>query len=89
MGDGEEVASRAKVRRDRSIRGQEALGVTRRLEALHRARPLARWLVGVCGAIVHIAMLSMCHTGQHLARGGAVALELVGDEHPWVYRPSL
>jgi hypothetical protein len=34
-------------------------------------------------------MLSMCHTGQHLARGGAVALELVGDEHPWVYRPSL
>jgi hypothetical protein len=59
FGGGEEVTSRAEVLRDRPIRGQEALGVTRRLEPLHPPFSLARRLVGVLGAIVQIAMLPM------------------------------
>ena len=88
LGGGEQVASRAKMLRDRSIRSKEALGVTRRLEALHPALPLTRRLVGVLGAIVHIAVLPMFHPRQEFSLGGAVAFQLVGDKHPWHVRQA-
>jgi hypothetical protein len=82
FGGGEEVTSRAEVLRDWTIGGEKLLGVPWRLEPLHPPFALARRLVGVFGAIVQIAMLPMFHTGQHLALGGAVDLELIRDDHP-------
>jgi hypothetical protein len=45
--------------------------------------PLACGLVRVLGAVVHIPVLPMVRTGQDLPLGGTVALQLIGDEHPW------
>jgi hypothetical protein len=67
LGGGKLVASRAEVLRNRPIRGQEALGVTRRLETLHPPFSLAGRLVGILGTIVQIPVLPMCHTGQEFA----------------------
>jgi hypothetical protein len=84
----EAVASRAKVLHDRSIRGKETLGVTRRLEALHTPLPLPRGLMRVFRAVVQIAMLPMFHTEQRLALGGAIAFQLVCDKYPWHVRQA-
>jgi hypothetical protein len=40
----------------------------------------ARRLVEGHGTIVHIAMLPMFYTGQHLTRSGAGALEVIRNE---------
>jgi hypothetical protein len=53
----EEVASRAEVLRNRTIGGEEALGVPRGLEPLQAPFALAGRLVGVFGAIVQVAVL--------------------------------
>ena len=76
------MTSRVKAWREGTIRREETLGVTRRLEPLHAAFALAHRLVGVFGTIVHSAGLPMFHTGPHLAHSRAVALELIRDEHP-------
>jgi hypothetical protein len=56
--------------------------VPSRLEPLHAPLPLAGRLMGVFSPIVQIAVLAMVHTGEELALGGTVALELVRDDHP-------
>src|SRR5262245_36674072 len=81
-GGGEPVASRAEVLGNRSIRGEELLGMTRRFEPLHAALALARRLMGVLGAVIEIAVLTMFHTGQYLPLGGAVAFELIRNDDP-------
>ena len=68
---------------DRTIRGQKALGLPGGLEPLHPAFPLARGVVGVFGPIIQLAVLAAFDTGEHLPLHGAVALELVRDDHPW------
>jgi hypothetical protein len=52
------------------------------LEALHPPCSLARRLVGILGAVVQVAVLPMLDTGSQVPRRGAVALQLIGDEHP-------
>ena len=37
--------------------------------------------MGVFGAVVQVATLSMLHARQDLLLGGAIAGELIGDEH--------
>jgi hypothetical protein len=66
---------------DRAIGGKESLGLTRRLKLLYAPLALTGQLVGVLGAIIERAVLAMFHPGQELARGGAVALEFIGDDH--------
>src|SRR5262249_46382765 len=53
-----------------------------RFEPLHTPLPLTRGLIRVPCPVVQIAMLTVFHPREHLALGGAVALELIGDEHP-------
>jgi hypothetical protein len=53
-GGWEEVASRAEMLGDGTIRGEEPLRVSRRLEALQESLPLAGRLVGVFGAVIEI-----------------------------------
>jgi hypothetical protein len=76
------MPSRAEVLGDRTIRGQKALGVPGGLEPWHPPFPLARGLVGVFGPIIQIAVLAVFDTGEQIPLRGAVALELVRDEHP-------
>jgi hypothetical protein len=38
--------------------------------------------VGVFGTVVQIAVLLMFHTGQDLAHGRPIALQLIRDDHP-------
>jgi hypothetical protein len=73
----------AKVLGNGTIRGQEALGVSWRFEPLHAALPLAGWLMGILGAIVEIAVLPMFHPRENLPLRRPVALQLIGDDHPW------
>ena len=66
-----------------TIGGKKALGVSGGLEALHVSLPPVGGLVGVLRAIIQIPVLAMCYSGEDLSLGGSVALQLIGDEHPW------
>ena len=45
--------------------------------------------MGVFGAVVEVPVLAVLHTREDLPLRGAVAFQLVGDEHPWHVRQSL
>ena len=77
------MPSRSEVLRDRAIRGQKALGMTRGLESLHAPLALARGAMRVLAAVIEIATLAMLYAGKNLACGRAVALPFVRDEHAW------
>ena len=59
LGCGQPRPARAEVLHDGTIGGEETLGVSRGLEALHAPLSLAGGLVGVLYAIIEIAMLTM------------------------------
>jgi hypothetical protein len=40
-------------------------------------------LVGIFRAIVYVSVLPVLHTLEHLPLRGAIAVQLVGDHHPW------
>jgi hypothetical protein len=79
---GAEVTSRAAVLGDGTIHREDALGVTRGFTLLQAPFALARRLVGMFGTMVQRALLPRFHTRPHLALGGAVALQLIRDDHP-------
>jgi hypothetical protein len=70
------------MRRDRAIGREETLGVRGRLEPLHPSFPLAGGLMGVFRTIVQVPVLPMFDTGQELAQGRPLTLELIRDDHP-------
>jgi hypothetical protein len=72
-----------------SRRGEEALGGPWGLEALQAPLPLARRLMRVLGAVVHVPGLAGFHAGKPVAWGSAIAVELVRDEHPGHVRQPL
>jgi hypothetical protein len=83
------VPSRVEVLGDGPVGGEEALRVSRRLEALQAPLPLAGRLVGVFGAIVQVPVLAMFHTREALSLRRLVAFELVRDEDPRHIRQPL
>jgi hypothetical protein len=89
FGSREEVTPRSEVLGDRPIGGEEPLRVSWRLEALHAPLPLAGRLVGVFRAVIQIPVLAMLHPRQQLLLRGAIAFQLVGDDHPRHVRQSL
>lgn len=60
---------------------EKPLGVARRFEPWHRSFTLARWLMRVLRSIVQAFVLSLLHARQHVFFGGAIAPELIGDQH--------
>ena len=67
---------------DKSMNGQESLGLTRRFEPSHLPFTLPRRLVRDLGSIV-LVLVGAVDDGWHdLAVSGAVASQLVGDEPP-------
>src|SRR5262245_2260918 len=77
------MPSWSEVLGNRTIRGQKALGMTRRLEPLHAIFALPRGPVRVLAAVIEIATLAMLHPGQNLPLGRTVALQLIGDNNAW------
>jgi hypothetical protein len=53
----------------------------RRLKSLHAPLPLAGGLVRVLGTVVEVAMLPMFHPRKDLPLRGAIALQLIRDDH--------
>jgi hypothetical protein len=77
------VASWSAVLRNRPIRGEKALRVPWRREALHPALPLAGGLLGVLRAVVQIPVLPMFHAWEELPLGSAITRQLVRANRPW------
>ena len=75
------MSARAEVLCDGTIGCEKALGMAWRLEPLPLPLPLAGWLVRILRAVVKIAVRTMFHPRGKLSFGGAVALQLIGDDH--------
>jgi hypothetical protein len=45
--------------------------------------------VGVLRTIIEIRVLAMFHFRKDLALGGTIALQFIGDDHPWYPTPGL
>jgi hypothetical protein len=74
------VASWAEMLGDQSIRGEETLRVTRRLEPLHAPLPLACRLMRILRAMIERAMLPMFHPRENLPLRRAVALQCIRND---------
>src|SRR5688500_10680850 len=72
----QQMPSRAKVLGNRTIRGQKALGMPRRLEPWHAIFALACGAMGVFTAVVEVTTLPVFDPGQNLTLRRPVALEL-------------
>src|SRR5215813_685869 len=83
------MPSRAKVLGDGAIRRQKSLGMPRGLEPLHAILTLPRGTMGVLTAVVEVTTLPVFDPRQDLPFRRAVALQLVGDDHPWHVLQSL
>src|SRR5262249_17661509 len=77
---GQPMPSRSEVLGNRSIRGQKALGMPRRLEPLHAILTLTRRTMRILTPVVQIATLAVFDPGQELPLRRAVALELIRDD---------
>jgi hypothetical protein len=76
------MTSQAGVLRDRTIRGQESLGMLWGVgEPLHRLLTLTYGLVGVFRTIVEVAVLAMLHAGQDLTLGSTITRQFIGDDN--------
>src|SRR5262245_54217972 len=76
------MPSRAEVLGDGSIRRQKTLRMPGRFEPLHVVLALARRSMRILAAVVEIATLPVCHTGQYLTLRRTVAFELIRNDHP-------
>ena len=77
------MPTRAEVLHDGTISGEESLGLTRGRKQMHVSLALTGGLVRILCAVVEIAVLTMFYSRQNLALSSTVALQLIGDEHPW------
>jgi len=59
------------------------LGLSRGLEPLHPPFPLAGQLVGMLRTVMHISVLPMLHTREHLPFHDARAFQRIGHNHAW------
>jgi len=71
----EAVASWAEVQRHGTVCREEPVGLSWRLERLHKPLALAGWLMRVFRAIIEIAMLAVFHSRQELSLGGPTAAD--------------
>jgi len=72
----------AEVLGDGAIGRQKPLGVAWGFKPLHATFPLTRRPMRLLTPVVEIATLAVCHSGEHLTLGRAVALQPIRDDHP-------
>jgi hypothetical protein len=68
---------------DGAVGGEKALSLAGRLEPPHLALLLTRRLVGQLGTVIQSLVLAMLDTRHDRFLGRGVALELIGNQHPW------
>src|ERR1700752_22678 len=61
--------------------GKQALHLPRRLEPLHDTLAAAGRLMRILGPVVEALVLPVLNAGHNLPLGGAIAAQLVGDQH--------
>ena len=61
--------------------GKEALNLPRRLEPLHDPLASSGRLMRILGPVVEALVLPVLNPGHNLPLGGAIAAQLVGDQH--------
>ena len=83
------MPSWSEVLGNRTIRGQKALGMPRRLEPLHAIFALACGAMRVLTAVIEVATLAVFDPRQDLALRRAVAFQLLDDEYPEGILPPL
>src|SRR5215831_4568222 len=81
LGGRPQMPSWAEVLGHGAIRGQKALGMTRRCKSLHAILTLPRGAMRDFAAVIEITTLPVFHPGQELALGGTVALQLIRNKH--------
>ena len=79
---GHEMTTWSEVAVDHCMRGEEALRLARRLEALHLPLSSPGWPMRVLGSIIQIPAGSMTDIGKHCSMGNTIAAEAIGDEAP-------
>src|SRR5215471_3644611 len=71
-----------------AIRGQKALGMTRRFKSLHAILTLPRGPMRVFAAVIEIAALAVLHARENLALGCAITFQLIRNDDPrYVLQP--
>ena len=73
----------SKVLGDWTVRGEKLLRMAGGFEPLHAIFSLACGAMRVLATIIEGATLAMLHPGQDLTLRRAIALQLLGDDHPW------
>jgi hypothetical protein len=76
------VTPRAEMRGDQAIGCEKALGMARGLESPHTELSLASRLVRILRTVIEVPVLAVLHPRRDLLLRGAVAFQLVGDDHP-------
>jgi hypothetical protein len=76
-----QMSFRSEVSCDDAVHFEKTLRMLRRLEALHSAFPLPGRPMRVLGSIVEVPALPMSHSRQNYSLRGAVAAELVCNDH--------
>lgn len=62
--------------------GEKILGLPGRFEPLHLAFASSRWTMRILDPIIEVSALSVLDTGKQLTLSNAIALQLVGHDHP-------
>ena len=75
------MPTRSEVLRNRPIRGEKPLRMSRRFKPLYPSLPLTGPLMRVLGAILEVFVLPMFDPRQKLLLGGAVAFQFIGYDH--------
>src|SRR5262245_46278273 len=76
------MPSWSEVLGDGSISRQKTLGMPGRFEPLHAPLALTRRPMRIFTSVIEIATLTMFDPRQNLALRGAVAFQLIRDDHP-------
>ena len=79
---GQSMAVWAEVLGDRTIGGNEPLGLAGRLKPLPAPLALTCWMVRVLRSIIEIPVLAMFDSWKTFSLGSSVALEFIGDDDP-------
>jgi hypothetical protein len=83
------MATVAEVVCDLRMHGQKTLRVAYRLESSHSAFAFPRRLVGVFGAVFEPTAFPVLYSRYHLAPGGHIALQFIGDDRTWYILQAL
>jgi hypothetical protein len=85
---GHELTTWSEVAEDHCMRGEEALRLARRLEALHLPLSSASGSMRILGSIIQVPAGPMRDVRKYRSVSDSIAAQTVRDEAPWlVFQP--